>query len=555
MPIRNQHFYDANGAGPYPVSDAATCLDDDGKRLPPNVIVDLQLKWPDTLGSYAFISGVTVTEHVVAVVIQSATAQDAAGAFAPLAVITLPQPVAQGRVHTLSGQVPGIAGWIVFGDGVQDTAYRGRFSGPGQSLLVQRAARSYRALPVESMSVEDAATPLTGIVDLIATSPLELVREDRVIDGVLRDVIVLRLTDSEASDGVTVATPSAPADNLFKLFAGPCAGRPESQTCGDPEPIEFINAVGPDCDGVITIEFTGCAKIAKIADGCGVIVECNRSLTDACLAEHIPDDDGTLPNDKQPADIPVPEAPPDEEEEGGVSESVSDMGGLPYTDCFTDFTAVDFVEISGAWTFVADNSPAALCETEGTPVSASFGEFNSASLSMSINAASYASNSAADRNVTLWEGFDVATVFRAVETDLKMTAGPAGAKHNAGLVLNYRPHEITTGQYEYFVAELDYDAQVLRLGRFNGATLVTVGTVAVLGVGLDKWYRLTATVRPGPTPSQTVITAEVRSLDAAAVTAVLTITTNQYRPSTGWFGLHAHRALSYFSYFHVGLDA
>lgn len=295
MPIRNQHWYDANGSTAYPVSDASTQVDDADSRLPPNVIVDLNLRWPDTLGQYAFVSGVTVSEHAVTVVLQAATSLEDDPVFSPLAVVTVRQPVTIGRVYALAAQADGVGGWIVFGDGVTDPGYRGRFSSPEQSALAPRAARAYRPPPVTGVRVLNAATTLTGLVTLRAVSPLELVREDRVIDGVLRDALVLRMTDQTGTDGVVAATAPAPEDNVFRQFAGPCAGRPESGTCPDPQPVEFVNSVGPDCDGVLTVEFNGCATVARFADGHGVLVDCDLGLGDACVPPRLPDSDGNLP--------------------------------------------------------------------------------------------------------------------------------------------------------------------------------------------------------------------------------------------------------------------
>lgn len=363
MPVINQGWYDANGAIAYPIDDRATALADDGSRLPSNIVVDLNLRWPETLGQYAFVSGVSVTTSAVTVVILAADAPTSASQFLPLATVTIPQPVEEDRVYSLSAQDDGVSGWIVFGEGVRQ-AYTGRFSTPEQTRIAPRAGRSYLAWPVESIQVAGTSLPLTGIVTLKVQPPLVATMEEREIAGALRDCIVISLTGDSQTQGITAAQVPSPDDNIFRRFAGPCGGRPESGTCGNPQPVEFINSVGPDCEGVITLDFSGCATVGQILGRCGATLECDLGLSGACLPPRLPDADGNLPSDLPPVDVPPEE--PEEPTPGpvSISESFSDITGLPYVDCFSDLVANDFNVIFGRWDFVNDDSPDNFCPDE-----------------------------------------------------------------------------------------------------------------------------------------------------------------------------------------------
>jgi hypothetical protein len=555
MGIANQGWYNRNEGRNYPLDDAATAVADLGGRLPGNVLADFNLRWPADFGRYAFVSALSVTPTLVTLTIQAAEAADSVAGFQPLAVVSVRRPVTAHRAYALRAQAAGVGGWVVFGSGVDDRVpYQARFSGPAQSRLAPRAARAYRPPPVTSVGVLNAEAPLSGVVLLRAQSPLTITKEQREIEGVNRDCVVFRLVDGAGADGFPLPPEARrisgfKEENVFRQFSGPCAGRPESETCGEPTPIEFVNAVGPDCDGVLTVEFAGCAVVAQITGRCGVVVDCGLSVADACLPTELPTSAGLLPSEIGAADVnaPAPVAPAPEEP--GESESLVLVGGLlPHVDCFEDLAADDFSVESGLWTFVADDSPTVLCPGETYAASDSL----SNSVSQGRLLGSYASNTAAARNVTVWRGGDAQATFRKVTADVKMVLGPTGARHNAGLVLNYRPHPTAAGLSVYHAVEVDYDLQQLKVVRFNGTALRTVTAASVPGVALGEWYRLEASAAPAATPGRTTITARIVSVTTpGAVDTQVSVTVNDYAPSTGVFGLHANRALSRFSFFKV----
>src|ERR1700739_3948551 len=139
--LRHPDFYVLNSSRPYPLDDAATITDDAGNFLPHHIITDLYLVFPDTAGQFAFLGGVTISPRLVTVTIladSSSSAQlieplisNSPGNFTPLATVSLPKPIVTGRHYALSPFIPGVGGWIVFGEGTVEN-YSGKFSSSRQ---------------------------------------------------------------------------------------------------------------------------------------------------------------------------------------------------------------------------------------------------------------------------------------------------------------------------------------------------------------------------------------------------------------------------------------
>lgn len=282
----NQNWYTRNEGIDYPIDETASLLDNNGQRLPSDLIADLKLKFPNTLDPYPFLASVTVTSTLVTITIETADALTGPTQFTPLAVASVRQPIVLGQHVPLQGQMPGVGGWVVFGRGAADRIpYQSRFDSPLQSLLTARAGHRYCPLPVTGLRDIRTRTLLTGVVRWCAEAPLKISKESRDIDDIERDVIVLRLIqDADLNPDV------------LHRFAGPCAGRPESKTCGDAQPIEFINSVGPDCNGQITLHFKNCV-VAQIEDPIGALLDVETGLSEACLLPHLPDENGVLPGE------------------------------------------------------------------------------------------------------------------------------------------------------------------------------------------------------------------------------------------------------------------
>lgn len=545
MAVRNQHWYNANETRSYPIDETASRISDQGQSLPHNIISDINLRYPQILGRFPFLSSVGITDNLVSITIQAAATLGSDPALAPVAVFSILQrELIEGRPYALEPQFPGAGGWVVFGSGVQEK-FTGRFSGPLQALIAPRAARAYRPFPVENISKLNNNEELTGVVQLRGESPVEVVKEAREIDGEVRDAIVIRLiADASLQSGGQEV-------NVFEALSGPCGRRPESGTCADPAPIEFINTVPPDCDGNITLELRGCAEIGEVLDQCGIVVDCSMGLIDACLDNRLPDEDGRLPNEyddlcffsevseEPPFVSPGPEVSPGPD----ISESfVSLPAEIPFFECFplnpTGSKDVDWSVLSGSFISVFDSSQiTALFCSEG--IDSDGGTEQSEDLSQ--------------QNLEVWEGSIEPTTGQRVTMNVQMLSLPIASKHNAGLVLNFREHGSISGQNEYFLIEIDHDAQTFRILRFNGLTLIpTTASVALPSlILLDTYYVITADIEDVDGENVS-ITAFLDSLEGPALSVTLgPLVTSRYFPDTGVHGIRTERAHSRFSLFSI----
>jgi hypothetical protein len=547
MAVRNQHWYNANETRSYPIDETASQISDQGERLPSNILSDINLRYPKILGEFPFLSSVGVTDNLVSITIQASVIIEGTGALAPVAVFSiLKSELVEGRPYALDAQYPGAGGWVVFGSGVQEN-FTGRFSGPQQSLIAPRAARAYRPLPVESIAKLSHVEELTGVVRLLGSSPVEVVKEAREIEGEVRDAIVVRLiADATLQSGGQEV-------NVFEALAGPCNKRPESDTCDDPEPIEFINTVPPDCDGNITIELRGCAEIARVLNACGVVVDCSMGLIDACLDNRLPDDDGRLPNEYDdlcepsevseglPPDSPGPPEPPVSPGPDISESAVSIPDAIPFFECFPftpEIKDLGWSVLDGS--FIPRSDP---LQTVHPFCNISSPHINGTDESERIDVP----------NMQIWEGSIEPTTGQRVTAYVKMLSVPVAIKHNAGLVLNFRERENVPTQNEYFLVEIDYDTQEFRIMRFNGSVLApTSASVVLPGLILqDEFYSIVAEI-VDVGGDNVDITAFLDSQTGPALSVTLgPLTTSRFLPDTGSHGVRADRAASRFSFFSI----
>jgi len=564
MGIRNVHWSNQNELIGYPLDDAASRTDDAGQLLPSSILQDLRVRWPAALGRFAFVSAVTVTSRIVTVLLSVTDSLTSDGQSAKLiAGLSLDRRgLEQGRTYPLEAFVPGAGGYIAIGS-IEEITFFGKFRTPQQSLLSLRAARAYRPSPVSAVRLLGAETGLTGLVDLTATAPLQLVKASRTINGTVYDnVIVLKLVQPAAAVQGAVATQS-----IFATFGGKCSERVNAKSCGDPAPILSVNGVTPDCDGVITLDFRGCAVAGKVVPVCGLVIDCDAGLSNTCQADALPRlSDGKLPSELETpsalrlgADIYAGPVPADAEYDYGISESFTTSLSLPYCETFDSSTAVGFSPVGDSlFGFAADDSPAEDSCCSGPPVPDTpccqdvDGQPNSEQVfEIDCSYGTVAREAQTRTNISVFVA-DIQSHFRKYTTDLKVEPGYPGSRQNGGIVINYRWNE-TYKIYEFWLVLLNVEAGSFGIYFFNGVSLVLQSpSVIIPELRANDWYRLIVTVLLGE-GNNTKITATLRGIYDPGVEATLTTSVRNalFMPDQGQVGLYASRSRTLFSFFRI----
>ena len=543
--IRNHDWYNLNSTRNYPLDDSATGVSDEGTELPSNVIVDCHIRIPRAVGKYIYVSSVNVTENIVSVTLvaaDSVTAEKGGSPFVadftPLAVVTVTNPE-EYKPYPLDAMYPGVGGWIVFGSGIS-TPFRTDFTTPDQSFFAPTVGRWYDDLPVPSAQKEGLSEKLTGLVTLLGSSTVSVKKEERVIQGVTRDAIVISAIDT-------------PENNLLESLVGPCGKRPESGTC-EATPIEFINTVDPDCDGNIDIRFIGelttIYPYSSLSSGAeiptrGLEIDFGLGITDACVTqESLPDDEGVLcteytdlcessSSQSLPGEEEEEESSSSESSEGSLSMSESSCGSLPYGTSFDEGIDADFVVKEGLWDLkstsgVAPESEAA--ESQGW-----------GAITTGLDRV-YRPKDYGDRNVAIWDSCDYEALVGLPYTDITRerriwTDLYIPSEGMAGLVLNYRKSPYT-GNPHYFFAGIDTTASQLVLGKFAGNGWTEVAGSGLVPLVKDQWYRLVTHVY-GVDQETSIVKAFVYKIDMDLITnwpdeaacdpvVAVTITTNTF---------------------------
>ena len=556
MAIRNQNWYNLNESRDYPLADTASVIDDKGNRLPQGIITDIRVRWPDWAGEYAFLGSVAVTSGAVTATVLCATnLGNVDESYIPLTVVSVPLvDLEQGRQYAMQSMYPGSFGYITFGAGITNN-FTGKFSSPTQSLLSSRAARSHSGLPVTALGTLAGNDALTGLVHFAAEEPLQITKGIRKIYGKDEEVIVFSLTTESSAIADAGLT-----ESMLQTLAGPCGARPESNTCGSPAPIEYINAVAPNCDGTITLEFKGCALIGRNIDDGSIVIDCGMGISDTCEAPFIPDDEGFLPSEKTPI-IPTPPVPPEPPGDESISESyLAPDFSLPYCFDFEDQTyAPDFSQTGGLWAFEEDHSPSDPCSST---------ESQSGSALPSYSASTHSWYGRTYRNLLVFTP-DTQTVYRKYQTDLKLLSynpdniNDQYATRNGGILVNYRV--LASGAKTFWLATMDTTSG---FGRFSLKYFNGISEQELVGYDYaflnDVWYRISLEVEQeqlNPGNLNMLLTATLQGITDPSISITLgpyAVPVSDYIGSlgdSGKAGLHAYEAATRFSYWRVETNA
>lgn len=289
----NSDWYGTNELRTYPLDDAATGVDDAGNALPPGILVDCSLRFPDELGRTAFISAVTVTPTLVTIAIEAASAVlspsllDSTPAplpFTPLGTVSMPAPFTSFAAIPIEPAQDGVGGWLVLGQNLV-TPYQGRFSTPGQSGLLPRCAQGYASLPITSLGRYGGTTALSGTVTLVPGTDMGIRLDYVTYESNLTLVIQFLLQGTLGTDPL-------------ETYIGACGARPESGTCV-PAPIQQINGVTPDASGNIQLNFQHALTYPLVGNTGGLIVDVPTSLAMLC-----PPTSATADNDAAALGLP-----------------------------------------------------------------------------------------------------------------------------------------------------------------------------------------------------------------------------------------------------------
>lgn len=549
MSIRNQNWYNLQSTRRYPLDETSTGEGDDGATIRDDLLVDCHIRFPSTYGEYLYVQGLTVSAGLVTVLFGAASNLQATTGVT-IAAVSLPKPVSASVNYSVTGLVPGVSGWVVFGPGI-DTNFAGRYTKPAQSLVSPRCGRSLRALPVSTIGKLGVATSLQGLVTLNATTPVKVTYKENAGDvitgyttaviGQAKQALIFELDQSLTST----------AYNPLALFVGPCGQRPESGTCPK-TPIESINGVAPDCNGNINLTFplpldprviTGCDPDHP-ERCCGIDVLADLSLSETCLA-NIPDPQ------QQFTDIcctPQPNAPVDEycwaDPTPAIDVFIDEPIDFNYA-CASLPVCVDFsscglpgsmLTASGAFTSAQTMAPE-LCGAPATAVSNLTNHLTAAATGNGINIALF-KNCVSD-----W------ALNQTISAQVKISA--KGVDRTGGVVLNYRQTVGTTAILTTYIAViLDVNRNRLRVLRYTGSSFIEEHFVTMNGK-INTWYTISAT--PIANGNGTV-TLEFSALDmdtAGATPVSGSVTLSQYGTPTGQAGIFTRQSYSYFNQFRI----
>ncbi len=551
--VTNNNWYNLNSTRKYPLDDGCTGIDDAGKVLSATIITDLNISLKKSLGSGVMISSVSANANLVSVTFLALNhpinpslydSAPPALSFSPLCVVTVKKPLRLGVPYRLSPLVDGVAGWIVFGEGV-NRPVNSRFSTPIQSAVAPKACRYYNDFPVTSIGKLGSVDKLTGLVRLQEGKDIQIKREMRYIQGADREAIVFSLMENTTT-------------NVLSVYAGPCGGRPESNTCKRTS-IEYINTTQPDCNGNIDIEFLSPMVVAEGGPG-RLSLDYPVGLNDACTrTDRLPDASGRLPgqyddlcNPDSEGDpegnipLPVPVLP----DPVPISSSTIDSVTLPACINFDDMTAAAWQVVKGEFMLTETDSPMELCPTIYSSDSSSIAPGVSSSFPVHAYGA-YRANLTGDRNVSVWynPGYTSTLNIRLI-TDVKLISSDVPA--NGAVILNYRANAegITD---EYYLVEINRKESAFAVKKFNGAFFVEVVSATGLGIALDAWYRIKVEVTPG-TAGKTRIDAYLYSVQDTPDNPLESLSyinceVSNYAPYTGKVGLGTNRSEAVFSFF------
>jgi len=564
MSTRNPGWYDMNAGRAYPLDDTASCLSNEGDRVPSTILVDAKLTVPSTAGKVIMLGSLSSTVNLLSVIF-TAVDNESSTKGVPVACLHIAKPVVIHRQYAVTPMLPGVGGWVAFGPGANDVICSMAFSHALQSKLTPRAYRIYRPLPIPDIGKPYSDQRLTGLIHLKSGNDIKIAGRTLTVAGQERRCLEIALNTQNADSAVR---------NVLDVYRSPCLATPESGNCGDPQPVEAIGPVVPNCCGALTLKFRGCA-IPNIvtetalgvsesitlheADG-GVVLSCEQTLGDACVrAKKLPTSDGVLPNEYNDLcdssysviSESIPEYSPSESftyDPLEFSEESFSYTFNPETDSINVihyYTWEDaFTSDSGAW---------ALLSGYMTRAKAPIGSVDTVWAMTTFHP-----NSLAGNNLIRCTAAPTLTAFRQKAAAVfSIYHGASGSSHNASVLAGV--HQRDDGLWAGYAVEADWDSYLtgdkrLRIASFVGSQWRTLAKMPVPTLALGVDYRLAISIFPyGATGAW--LLAELVSLVAPSQTiaSLGPIPAENFAPAgkTLHFGLATRRAPVRFTWFGV----
>jgi hypothetical protein len=145
-------------------------------------------------------------------------------------------------------------------------------------------------------------------------------------------------------------------------------------------------------------------------------------------------------------------------------------------------------------------------------------------------------------NVSVWEGFDISTLFRQYTVQVQLVEVFDGEKRG-GVVINYRPHRTVSNHYVFYFVALEEGR--LSLYRYNGDRF-NLMAFSPATVDWDTWYEIT--VQTWVSENHEVMLSATGS-DGSLGPILLT----EFMPDTGNCGVGSYGGKARFAKFQVDL--
>jgi len=537
MPVRNQNWYNLQASRRYPLDDKSTGVDDAGAFIREDIIVDCHIRFPETLGQYLYVQGITVSPNLVTVVFGAADSLTDTNNNTTIAAVSISKPVATNVNYAIEALHEGVSGWVVFGAGVS-TDFSGRYSTPEQTYIGLRNARPYRPLPVPTIGKIDLRTSLSGLVRMTAAPPVTATYIDETLlpsdQRLPKYDPQTQTTNYEPIRAILFAT-EAPSIvfNPLTYFLGPCGQRPESGTCPK-TPIERINGVQPDCvNGNINITVGSGLSVRTFAECGGADITTPRSLEESCARPPKTD----RPTDKCPCDPNYTKTdyycwPPFDPRDVVCEENSEPCPALPICVSFSPCHEPLFEVVSGSFNVASYSAPPVCC-----PPATGFTVHDT-----------YLATSRGTLNIALYRG---CASDWAYNHTISVEVHPAGGgyRQNGGVVVNYmRVTENGRCKTKYIAAIIDVASNALQIYRYNGTSLIKESQLDVT-VDQTHWYRISVTAAGLGTT--TAITASLYDITDEQQVATLVTNVADYEAVDGRAGLFTSNSIAYFNKFQV----